>query len=324
MTDPYQDAPIVVPLATPTVQQLAATVRPDAPLLTVRHQHGEHSPHDHTAQEYTDHQQPIVNELVIGREYGPVHLEGKEHNLFHCEHPDCQADALEASNQQMSVDPAFAPTITDVTAYGEKTLMKVREGLRKMLGSEQVITDCITEMQNQGILFRESPTDTADVVLPDGAAIVRDASGRGIVVGAPDVGEVSDGFHTFNELYAHRCALTAVLATIGAINGDSWKSTRHHPDDGPMFDGYFVVGIELPDGPISYHYPLKDWGKFAAVPELEVPPKWDGHTSADVVERLGGFVANLRQAIADGQVDRLSPEESAAARRAQEQPDGQQ
>lgn len=39
--------------------------------------------------------------------------------------------------------------------YGEGTLFKVRAGLRTVLGSEQVITDCITGMQNEGLLFRE-------------------------------------------------------------------------------------------------------------------------------------------------------------------------
>jgi hypothetical protein len=99
--------------------------------------------------------------------------------------------------------------------------------------------------------------------------------------------EVSDGFHTFNELYDHRRALTAVLAAAAAGDGDSWRSKEHHPDDSPMFEGgYFIVGIKLPTGPITYHYKMKHWDDFAAVPELPHAPKWDGATPGDSVTRL--------------------------------------
>lgn len=99
--------------------------------------------------------------------------------------------------------------------------------------------------------------------------------------------EVTDGFHTFDELYDHRRALTAVLAAGAADAGDSWRSKAHHPDDGPMFEGgYFIVGIKLPTGTITYHYKLKHWDDFASVPELEHAPKWDGATADDTVTRL--------------------------------------
>jgi hypothetical protein len=98
--------------------------------------------------------------------------------------------------------------------------------------------------------------------------------------------EVSDGYHTFGELYEHRRALTAVLAAAASNDGDSWRSKAHHPDDAPMFEGgYFIVGIKLPTGVITYHYQLKHWDDFAAVPELPHAPKWDGATPADTVSR---------------------------------------
>lgn len=111
------------------------------------------------------------------------------------------------------------------------------------------------------------------------------------LIGALDPGEpdqVSDGYHTFGELYDHRRALTAVLAAAAAEAGDSWRSKAHHPDDNPMFDGgYFIVGIELPtDVAITYHYKLEHWDDFAAVPELEHAPLWDGASPADTVTRL--------------------------------------
>jgi hypothetical protein len=98
------------------------------------------------------------------------------------------------------------------------------------------------------------------------------------MIGELDSGEgseVSDGYHTFGELYDHRRALTAVLAASAGSMGDAWRSKAHHPDDDPMFEGgYFIVGIVLPTGTITYHY------------KLEHAPKWDGATPDDTVTRL--------------------------------------
>lgn len=103
--------------------------------------------------------------------------------------------------------------------------------------------------------------------------------------GGSDV--ISDGFHTFGDLYDHRRALTAVLASAAASEGDSWRSKAHHPEDSPMFEGgYFVVGINLPTGVITYHYKLSHWDDFEAVPELEHAPKWDGAAPSVTVDRL--------------------------------------
>jgi hypothetical protein len=99
--------------------------------------------------------------------------------------------------------------------------------------------------------------------------------------------QVSDGYHTFGELYDHRRALTAVLAGMAARAGDSWRSKVHHPDDSPMFEGgYFIVGIVLPTGVITYHYKLSHWDDFCSVPELEHAPKWDGAPPSATVDRL--------------------------------------
>lgn len=94
-------------------------------------------------------------------------------------------------------------------------------------------------------------------------------------------GETSDGYHTFDELYQHRYALFAALAhTYG---DKSWKSQKHQ--DGTMWDGWFVAGIELPTGQITYHLPVSVWMKFPAQ-EIERAPAWDGHTSNDVIHRI--------------------------------------
>lgn len=104
---------------------------------------------------------------------------------------------------------------------------------------------------------------------------------RCLVDGASTIGEVSDGYHTFNELYDHRAVLFAVICNEHPHL--AWKSKLHHTGD--MFDGMFIVGLNTSHGQISYHYDLKLWDLFV-VPELERAPEWDGHTPADAVKRL--------------------------------------
>lgn len=68
-----------------------------------------------------------------------------------------------------------------------------------------------------------------------------------------DTGLISDGYHTFNELYEHRHAL--MLALMKAVPQHSWFSRRHHDGELCFGDGeWFIVGAELPDsGTVTYH-----------------------------------------------------------------------
>lgn len=97
-----------------------------------------------------------------------------------------------------------------------------------------------------------------------------------------EVGSVSDGYHTFNELYEHRCRLFIALAASHPEL--SWKARTH--EDGSKFDGWFVAGMNLPTGPITYHLPDRMWDDMRDVPSLLKAPEWDGHTAQDVLERL--------------------------------------
>lgn len=106
-----------------------------------------------------------------------------------------------------------------------------------------------------------------------------------------DTDNISDGYHTFGELYDHRRALTvALFRAINEMCGpdapEVWHSKQHHPDDSPIFEGYFIVGANLPNGQVSYHYKLHHWDKFDNVEELEHAPKWDGHTPELTITRL--------------------------------------
>lgn len=102
-------------------------------------------------------------------------------------------------------------------------------------------------------------------------------------------GDTSDGFHTFNDLYDHRCSL--FLSLMKCLPSISWYSKMH--DDGSVMGGWFVAGINLPTGAITYHLPLSMWdlaGHTGAESRIKAP-KWDGHTSHGVVKRLQMWVA---------------------------------
>ncbi len=109
--------------------------------------------------------------------------------------------------------------------------------------------------------------------------------------------QLTDGYHTMEELYDHRRALSAVLAGMATRVGGSWRSKRHHPEDSPMFEGgYFVVGVDLPEvGTITYHYKLKHWDKFNGVDELAHAPRWDGAPPAVTVDRLLEWASRARR-----------------------------
>lgn len=105
-------------------------------------------------------------------------------------------------------------------------------------------------------------------------------------------GEVNDGFHSFNELYAHRCSLFAAL--VLATDKPSWRSWKNSDGKGP--DGWFVVGMEVSEGVmITYHLPAHMWGWFdeTRVETLDAAPSWDGHTSLDVIRRLGTWCETM-------------------------------
>lgn len=102
-------------------------------------------------------------------------------------------------------------------------------------------------------------------------------------------GDLSDGSHTFDELYEHRfglyIALCKFLATDDGFERYVWRSLQH--SDGPSYEGWFLLGIEKGAGvQITYHLPLSKWDECAFADTLERAPEWDGHTSADVLERI--------------------------------------
>lgn len=102
---------------------------------------------------------------------------------------------------------------------------------------------------------------------------------------------VSDGYHTFDELYEHRNTLfIALMATKPEL---SWWSHQHH--DGSMFDGWLIGGMSLPTGTITYHMPIamEPLIKLTGAKYKDKAPEWDGHDSDDVVNRIQDYIKYL-------------------------------
>lgn len=122
---------------------------------------------------------------------------------------------------------------------------------------------------------------------------------RTVTIKCEDGVDVSDGYHTFGELYDHRCALWIALCRAehnlqqmarqtGAIVGSEdapWRSRLH--SDGSTFDGWFVLGQGRARGQqVTYHLPIAIWDATDFADTLERAPEFDGHTSADVLARI--------------------------------------
>lgn len=106
-----------------------------------------------------------------------------------------------------------------------------------------------------------------------------------------DVNNFSDGYHTFKELYDYRLAYNAHLFNMWSMHGTHFVvKSRYHSDGEPCFGGgWFIVVAETPLGQISNHYKEEHWDKFY-VPEVPLPPIYDGHTPQQALERLNQLI----------------------------------
>lgn len=103
-----------------------------------------------------------------------------------------------------------------------------------------------------------------------------------------DKGEISDGYHTFNELYLYRMLYNAAFFNLLPKN-IVHKSKKHHTGEECFGGGWFIVMAELPTGQISNHYELKYWDLFD-IPEKEYADEWDGHSPQEAANRLQKFL----------------------------------
>lgn len=134
---------------------------------------------------------------------------------------------------------------------------------------------------------KTAPASWADAYLEFMDAVEHFPAADVIQVPNTGIGDVSDGYHTFNELYHHRAVLFSVICNL--MPEKAWKSKQHYTGD--MYDGMFIAGIETPEGQATYHCDIDPYWDMFRVKELERAPKWDGHTPSDAIERIGALPA---------------------------------
>ena len=99
---------------------------------------------------------------------------------------------------------------------------------------------------------------------------------------------IADAYHTMDELYDHRCLLfVALMRTYPRL---AWRARLHA--DGSGEPGWWIAGLRLPAGEVSYHLPDRLWSLLdgLGVDTLHRAPAWDGHTSQDVLQRLRAWL----------------------------------
>lgn len=103
-----------------------------------------------------------------------------------------------------------------------------------------------------------------------------------------DTNLISDGYHTFGELYEFRKVFNAALFNEWNAQGkyDVHKSLKHFDGEDCFGGGWFIVVAVLPTGQISNHYENKDWDLFKCDAVDKALFEFDGHTSADVLKRI--------------------------------------
>lgn len=150
--------------------------------------------------------------------------------------------------------------------------------------TEEMIEAFFESMDQRG--FR--PT-ASDVGVSDAAAFYKAMLNAAPLPVEPVIdGNTSDGYHTFNELYAFRLAYNAALFNEWASAGkyQVHKATKHFDGDDCFGGGWFIVVAMLPEGQISNHYKMEHWDKFQVPAYDKALFEYDGHTGADTLKRL--------------------------------------
>lgn len=96
--------------------------------------------------------------------------------------------------------------------------------------------------------------------------------------------KISDGRHTFEELYEHRIILFSIICNQNA--DVSWKSKKHFDEEhDPMFNDSFIAGITTSLGNVTYHIKMKYWDLFR-VKEIPNAFEYDGTTPSEGLKIL--------------------------------------
>ncbi len=109
------------------------------------------------------------------------------------------------------------------------------------------------------------------------------------------IGEVSDGCHTFNELYRHRAMMFSVICSTHP--NSAWKARKHQ--DGTMYSGMFLAGIHTPEGQAAYYFDMDPYWNLFRVPELRFAPELEDLKPEETLRRIRTIAEFYQQAEGD-------------------------
>ena len=227
-----------------------------------------------------------TDEMIEGfaeAKFKPNDIVDTNDNLYGCITDDIEYDKDKKSFKY------YVSFIVDGGYYYEYQLKPHKSNKEQMKETNNVCANAIA-----GNIIAEK--DMLSIALSNGLILPKCANKDLVKM---DIGDVSDGYHTFNELYDYRALYNAAFFNSLAVyveNMGNWvvdydvhKSKKHSDGEDCFGGGWFVVMAELPTGQISNHYPMKDWDLFN-IPEKEKANKWDGHTPQDVAKRMREFL----------------------------------
>lgn len=115
-----------------------------------------------------------------------------------------------------------------------------------------------------------------------------------------EIKKLSDGYHTFEELYEHRCLLYIGLITKSSLVYDGYFIREHYEgwdllvaELDPIAGRDSFNGEVFDPQQISYHVPARMRPLYEHILDERQSEEhdWDGHTSSDVVKRLYHWLA---------------------------------
>ena len=197
--------------------------------------------------------------------------------MTYCEGKNC--DRKEYCQRYLNTaSPSVIEQITDFSTSGSRTSNTSRTVINPYCGRNSMYDYYIPREFAWG-LNNNADINKTLIVPNEYISKISDIS-HGL--NSDNIGEFSDGYHTFNELYHHRAILFSVICN--QFKKLAWKSKLHSDDT--MYDDMFIVGINTPQGPATYHYNIEPYWDMFDVKELPKAPEWDGHTSDDAIKRI--------------------------------------
>ncbi len=106
-------------------------------------------------------------------------------------------------------------------------------------------------------------------------------SGKTADVPTVKTDSISDGYHTFGQLYDHRITLYIAFCYMLQVRGSVMPWRYKESKD------WFILGIPSPQ--ITYHLPMSRWEECNFADTRLVKPEFDGHNSDDVIDRIKSF-----------------------------------